>query len=322
LTRRKGISPPGGPQAVGKLTPHLLADYLPAPEPRDARKMRFVTFEFAGKPRVGVIDGEDVIDIVAADPSAPADMKSLIASGRNFAGLAAKAPASARRKRSSVKLLRPVIDPDKLICVGLNYAAHAAEGSNKVTEVPTLFVRFNSSTIAHGDPMIVPKVSSKFDYEAEIMVVIGKGGRHISKEKALDHVFGYSLFNDGSLRDFQRATTQFTAGKNFDGTGPFGPDIVTPDELPPGCKGLRIRSILNGQTMQDANTDNMIFDVATLISYISSFLTLVPGDCIATGTPDGVGFARKPPVWLKDGDTITVDVEKIGQLTNPVVNEA
>lgn len=284
--------------------------------------MRFVTFELEGKPRVGIVDKDDIIDILAADPGAPADMKALIAGGRNFAGFAAAAPASARRKRSSVKLLRPILDPDKLICVGLNYAAHAAEGTNPVAAVPTLFVRFNSSTIAHGEPMIVPKISDKLDYEAEIMVVIGKGGRHIAKAKALDHVFGYSLFNDGSVRDFQRATTQFTAGKNFDGTGPFGPDITTPDELPTGCKGLRIRSILNGRVMQDGNTDDMVFDVARLIEFASSFLTLAPGDCIATGTPDGVGFARKPPVWLKDGDSITVDVEKLGQLTNPVRNEA
>jgi acylpyruvate hydrolase len=283
--------------------------------------MRFVTFEAGGKPRVGLIDGDDVVDIVAADPSAPASMKALIASGKSFAGFAAKAPATARKKLASVKLLRPILDPDKLICIGLNYAAHAAEGANKVTEVPTLFVRFNSSTIAHGEPMVVPKVSQKLDFEAEILFVIGKGGRHIPKETALDHVFGYSLFNDGSVRDFQRATTQFTAGKNFDGTGPFGPHIVTSDELPPGAKGLRIRSLLNGSVMQDANTDNMIFDVATTIAYISSFLTLEPGDCVATGTPEGVGFARKPPVWLKPGDTIAVEVDKIGRLENPVVAE-
>lgn len=284
--------------------------------------MRFVTFEHAGEARVGLLDGEDVVDLSVAAPSAPRSLKQIIAAGGDLAGLGRSAPASARRRLDSVKLLPPIPDPGKIVCLGLNYAAHAAEGFSGVTEVPTLFLRVPTSITAHGAPMVLPKLSSDYDFEAELMLIIGRGGRHIPKERALEHVFGYSLFNDGSVRDYQRHTTQWTSGKNFDGSGPFGPHVVTADELPPGAKGLRIRSILNGRVMQDANTRDMVFDVPTTIAFVSGIMTLEPGDCIATGTPEGVGFARKPPVWLKPGDRIAVEVEGVGRLENPVVAEA
>lgn len=283
--------------------------------------MRLVTFQSAGRACVGVIDGDELIDLAAAMPGAPESLKEIIAKGVDLSLVARSASPAVRRPLSSVQLLPPIGQPGKIVCLGLNYAAHAAEGAQNVAQVPTLFLRVATSLTGHGQPMILPRVSEKLDFEAELMVIIGKGGRHIEREKALDHVFGYSLFNDGSVRDFQRATTQWTAGKNFDRTGAFGPAIVTADELPAGARGLRIRSILNGQVMQDANTENMVFDIASTIQFLSTIMTLEPGDCIATGTPEGVGFARKPPVWLKAGDVIAVEVEKVGRLENTVMVE-
>ena len=170
--------------------------------------------------------------------------------------------------------------------------------------------------------MLRPKCSEQLDYECELAIVIGKGGRHIAEADALDHVFGYTLFNDVSVRDYQRKTGQWTPGKNFDGTGPLGPCVVTADDLPPGASGLRITTRLNGETMQDSNTSDMIFSTARIIALLSEFMTLAPGDVIATGTPSGVAHARKPPTWMKDGDTVEVEVEGIGVLSNPVVDEA
>jgi 2-keto-4-pentenoate hydratase/2-oxohepta-3-ene-1,7-dioic acid hydratase in catechol pathway len=177
------------------------------------------------------------------------------------------------------------------------------------------------SLVPHGAPIVRPECSEKLDYEAELMVVIGRGGRHIPKETALEHVAGYSCFNDGSIRDYQRKSTQWTMGKNFDATGGFGPWLVTADELPPGARGLRIQSRLNGTVMQDSNTDRMIFDVATTIAILSEGMTLEPGDLIAMGTPSGVGYPRKPPVFMKPGDVVEIEIEGIGVLRNPIVAE-
>ena len=187
---------------------------------------------------------------------------------------------------------------------------------------PSFFLRVPTSLVAAGAPVIRPKCSDQLDYECELTIVIGKGGRHIPEAKALDHVFGYTLFNDVSVRDFQRKTSQWTPGKNFDGTGPLGPWIVTSDELPPGAAGLRIMTRVNGETMQDSNTSDMIFSTAKTIAYLTEFMTLEPGDIIATGTPSGVAHARKPPAWMKAGDKVEVEVEKIGVLANPIVDEA
>lgn len=221
----------------------------------------------------------------------------------------------------AVTVLPPLASPGKIICVGLNYLDHTAEGGMKQPDYPTLFARFTSSLVAHRAPIIRPIVSEKLDYEGELVVVIGKAGRHISKDNALLHVAGYSIFNDGSVRDYQLRTPQWTMGKNFDGTGAFGPCFVTAEALPPGARGLRIQTRLNGKVMQDASTDDLVFDVATLVSLISEGITLSPGDIIVSGTPAGVGAVRNPPVFMKHGDVCEVEIEGIGVLSNPIADE-
>jgi 2-keto-4-pentenoate hydratase/2-oxohepta-3-ene-1,7-dioic acid hydratase in catechol pathway len=216
----------------------------------------------------------------------------------------------------------PLVDkPSKIICLGLNYADHAAEGGHARPEYPAFFMRGASSMVGHHAPMIRPKVSDKFDYEAELAFVVGKRARHLTEQNALDYVAGYSAFNDGSLRDYQRKSTQWTIGKNFDGTGAFGPWLVTPDELPRAADGLRIQSRLNGQIMQDANTKNFLWGIVETLVLITECMTLEPGDVVITGTPAGVGYARKPPVFMKQGDIIEIEIDGIGVLSNPVVDE-
>jgi 2-keto-4-pentenoate hydratase/2-oxohepta-3-ene-1,7-dioic acid hydratase in catechol pathway len=216
----------------------------------------------------------------------------------------------------------PLVDkPSKIICLGLNYADHAAEGGHARPEYPAFFMRGPSSMVGHHAPMIRPKVSDKFDYEAELAFVVGKRARHLTEQNALDYVAGYSAFNDGSLRDYQRKSTQWTIGKNFDGTGAFGPWLVTPDELPRAADGLRIQSRLNGQIMQDANTKNFLWGIVETLVLITECMTLEPGDVVITGTPAGVGYARKPPVFMKQGDIIEIEIDGIGVLSNPVVDE-
>ncbi len=223
---------------------------------------------------------------------------------------------------SAVEVLQPLTAPGKIICVGLNYRDHANESGMQVPEYPTLFARFPSSLIPHGAPIVRPRDSDRLDFEGELVAIIGKGGRRIAQADALNHVAGYSIFNDGSIRDFQLRTPQWTMGKNFDGTGAFGPVLVTADALPPGARGLRIETRLNGQTMQKSSTEQLIFDVATLVSLISAGITLEAGDIIVTGTPSGVGAARKPPVFMKAGDVCEVEIEGIGVLRNSIVDES
>ncbi len=223
---------------------------------------------------------------------------------------------------SDVELLPPVPNPGKIICIGLNYRAHAIEGGNAIPDYPAVFMRCTTSLAAPGGTMIYPECSDKLDYEAELAVIIGKRARNVAAADALDHVAGYSCFNDGSVRDFQRKSTQWTMGKNFDGTGGFGPELVTPDELPSGAAGLRLIARLNGEIMQDSNTADMIFDVATLVAILSQAMTLEPGDVIATGTPSGVGYARTPPVFMRPGDVTEIEIEGIGILTNVVAERA
>ena len=219
---------------------------------------------------------------------------------------------------ADVTLLAPVPRPGKLICIGLNYRAHAIEGGNPIPDYPAVFLRGATSLADPDADLILPECSDKLDYEAELAVIIGKTATNVNAADALDHVAGYSCFNDGSLRDYQRKSTQWTMGKNFDRTGGFGPELVTPDELPAGASGLRIVARLNGEVMQDSDTADMIFDVAALITTLSEAMTLEPGDVIATGTPSGVGYARKPPVFLREGDRIEVEIEKIGTIVNGV----
>lgn len=287
--------------------------------------MKLMMFAKGAGASLGVVDGEALIDVAALDRALPADLQALVASGpaglSALAAALARAPASARLPLGSVKPALPFPRPGKFICVGLNYAAHAAEGGHATPTYPSFFPRFASSLIADGAAVVRPKCSIQLDYECELTIVIGKGGRHIPEADALGHVFGYTLFNDVSVRDFQRKTTQWTAGKNFDATGPLGPVVVTADALPPGGSGLRIQTRVNGQIMQDSNTSDMIFSTARTIAILSEIMTLEPGDLIATGTPSGVAHARKPPAWMKAGDRVEVEVEGIGILANPVVDE-
>ena len=255
-------------------------------------------------------------------PDFPGTLDSMIRQGNDALAAAAERLAQGPViDLASVKRLPPLPNPTKIICVGLNYADHSAESGYKLPDYPTLFARFPSSLIGHGAPILRPLASDQLDFEGELVAIIGKGGRAVSKEAATSHVIGYSVFNDASVRDFQHRTPQWTVGKNFDDTGAFGPDLVTADELPDGCRGLRIETRLNGQVVQSASTDDLVFDVATLVSVISEVCTLMPGDIIVTGTPAGVGAGRKPPLWMKPGDTCEVEIEKVGLLVNPVAQQ-
>lgn len=289
--------------------------------------MKVMTFQTARGMVLGVVDGDQVIDVSTGGAAGlPQDMLSLIEGGAAASSavkaVAAKAPASARLALASAKAALPIARPPKFVCVGLNYAEHAKEGGHAMPTYPSFFLRVDTSLIPAGAAVVRPRCSVQLDYECELVIVIGRGGRHIAEARALEHVFGYTLFNDVSVRDYQRKTSQWTAGKNFDATGPLGPHIVTADELPPGASGLRITTRVNGETMQDSNTGDMIFSTARTIAILSEIMTLVPGDMIATGTPSGVAHARKPPTWMKPGDSVEVEVEGIGVLGNPVVAEA
>lgn len=250
------------------------------------------------------------------------DLQSFLHDDAALASLAKQLASAPEFKLSDVTLLPPIPRPAKILCIGLNYQDHSKESGFEVPTYPAVFARFANSLIAHGDPIIRPNVSNLLDYECELAVVIGKGGRHIAESDALAHVAGYSVFNDGSVRDFQIKSQQWTMGKVFDATGAFGPELVTRDELPPGCSGLSIKTILNGVVLQDANTKDLIFNVAKLVSILSEAMTLTPGDVIVTGTPGGVGALRKPQIWMKPGDECTIEIERIGSLTNPVRQEA
>jgi acylpyruvate hydrolase len=287
--------------------------------------MRFATYLRAGASRLALVDGTDLIDLNDAQRQVPSDIRVALTAGIDLqaAGRAALADKAARQPFAHAMLAPVVPDPGKTICLGLNYFDHAKEGGRDKPEYPWFFFRGTSSLIAHGDAGVVPTVSSKFDYEAELAVVIGrKVPRHTREADALQYVFGYACFNDMSVRDYQKRTPQWTIGKNFDGTGALGPVLVTADELPPGAKGLKIQGRLNGRVMQDANTGDMIFSVAETIALLADVLTLEPGDVIAMGTPAGVGQARTPPVWMKAGDRFEVEIERVATLVNPIVAEA
>ncbi len=284
--------------------------------------MRLVSIEENGQPAIGITDGTSVVPLAAIAPDLPQEMNQFIAAGKTALDAAASAyanaPASASKPLSDAKLLSVVPNPSKIICLGLNYADHAKEGGHGLPEYPSLFLRTKSSLIAAGDPIVRPDCSDTLDYEAEMLLVIGKKGRNIKQADALDYVFGYSVFNDGSVREYQRKTGQWTAGKNFDDSGPAGPWIVTADELPDGAEGLKIESRLNGKTMQSSNTSNMIFTVTRTIEILSEIWTLEPGDIVAMGTPEGVGYARTPPVFMQPGDVVEIEIENIGILSNPI----
>ncbi|MGB3797787.1 MAG: fumarylacetoacetate hydrolase family protein [Alteraurantiacibacter sp.] len=249
-----------------------------------------------------------------------ADLDAQIASGK-FSTVGAAVADGEAVDDSSLTFLPPVVKPAKIICLGLNYRDHAEESGLGIPDFPVLFGRFASSLIGHGAPIVLPKVSEQLDWEAELVVVLSKGGKNIAETDALDHVAGYSVFNDASIRDYQLRTPQWTAGKNFDDTGAFGPWLVTPDEVPAGADGLKIECRVNGEVMQSSNTGNLIFTVANTIHLLSTFMTLEAGDVIVMGTPGGVGVARDPQVWMKAGDVCEVEIEGIGLLKNTVVAE-
>ena len=289
--------------------------------------MRFLSFEANGQAGIGWvkdIHATDFVNLTLAAPELPRNLKDLICTPGGLAAAdaaACKAPASSVQAMASVTMLPLIPNPGKIICMGLNYADHAKEGGNARPEYPSFFLRGNSSMVGHNQAIVRPKASTQLDYEAELAVIIGKQTRHLTAENALDCIAGYSCFNDGSIRNYQRKSSQWTIGKNFDGTGPFGPCLVTPDELPPGAAGLRIQSRLNGKVMQDANTDVFLWNVVEALRIITECMTLEPGDVIITGTPAGVGYARTPPVWMAPGDICEIEVEGVGILSNPIVDE-
>ena len=286
--------------------------------------MRFVSFRKDGENKLGVRTDAGLVDLSKVDKKFPTDLKELIAQGKGAmqrAGRAANKAKPSAIVNGRVSYLTPIQNPDKIFCIGLNYKDHAAEAGLKIPTYPVVFTRFETSFVANGQALIRPKASKHFDYEAEMVAVIGKKARNIKKSEALDYVAGYSIANEGSIRDYQMKASQWTIGKNFDKTGSIGPDFVTADELPAGAKGLDVQLRLNGKVLQETNTREMIFDVKTLVFELARAITLMPGDVILTGTGPGVGFVRKPPIFMKHGDTCEVEIEKLGVLSNPVRNE-
>jgi len=277
--------------------------------------MRYVHFMYQGQATLGVRT-EAGVRVLGHEP-----LEALLKRGVDLStyGAEAAGPVVEVGEHDYLPLLR---EPGKIVCVGLNYADHTKESPYAQPDYPTLFPRFNSSLIGHNQPLVRPKVSDTLDYEGEMAVVLKSGGRHIAKADALKHVAGYALFNEGSVREYQFKSPQWTVGKNFDDTGAFGPDLVTADELPEGGKGLLLQTKVNGKVVQSVNTSDMLFDVATIISTLSQAVTLGAGDVIVSGTPAGVGFGMNPKVYLKAGDVVEVSIEGIGSLVNPVVDEA
>jgi 2-keto-4-pentenoate hydratase/2-oxohepta-3-ene-1,7-dioic acid hydratase in catechol pathway len=271
--------------------------------------MRLATFQIdGGAPQAGVVVGDHITGLHR-------DMLSVIAAG---VPIVATGPSYAL---SAVTLLAPIPRPPKFICVGLNYRDHAREGGNAVPSIPTIFSKFSNVVIGPGQPIVLPKVSTRPDYEAEFAFVIGPGGRAIPAARAMEHVFGYTIVNDVSARDYQFGTTQWLMSKSFDTFAPTGPWIVTRDEIA-DPHALDLSLAINGEILQHSNTREMVFRIPALIEYISSVVTLEPGDIVSTGTPAGVGFARKPPRYLKSGDEVVIRIEGIGELRNPVIAES
>ena len=282
--------------------------------------MKLISFLHHNIPSYGIVQGDDVLNLTPILGAQAPDLKSLIA--HNMVDQAAKALASHKPdlKLADLHLLPVITNPNKIVCVGLNYADHVRETGRELTESPALFLRVSESQVGHGQNIVRPPESHRLDYEGEIAVIIGKGGRRISEADSWSHIAGYSCYNDGSVRDWQVSTTQWTAGKNFWRTGGFGPWMVTADEIKPDQK-MTLITRLNGQELQRATTDMMIHSIPRQIAYISTFIPLEPGDVIVTGTPAGVGFSRKPPRFMKAGDLCEVEIEGVGLLRNPIVDQ-
>ena len=284
--------------------------------------MRLITFSHNGQEQIGVRNGDNIMPVARLSPNFASDIVSLlrreqlselITTAQEFDGSGIPL--------DEIHYLPLLPRPGKIVCIGRNYAAHAAEGGAETPSYPEIFFRGATSLVAHQAPIIRPKCSDKLDFEGEFAFVVGKTCRHATLENSLEHIAGYTLFNDATIRDYQRFSTQWTIGKNFDGTGAFGPELVTRDELPDGLQGLSLVTRLNSQEMQNGRIDDLVFPVRQLIVLLSECMTLEPGDVVVTGTPSGVGFARKPPVWMKAGDEIEVEVAGLGRLRNYVQDE-
>jgi 2-keto-4-pentenoate hydratase/2-oxohepta-3-ene-1,7-dioic acid hydratase in catechol pathway len=277
--------------------------------------MKYVSFlRTDGQASYGRVLGEGIADLRAA-PAAPADLKSAIAEGT-----LATLSSAVRYPLAAVTLLPPLTNPGKIFCIGHNYESHRQETGRAKVEHPSVFLRFADTLLAHGQPIVRPRVSEHLDFEGELALVIGKAGRRIAETDALSHVFGYACFNEASIRDWQWHTSQFTPGKNFPATGAFGPWLVTPDVIA-DLASLRVTTRLNGQVVQDQPIGDMIFPIPRLIAYVSAFTPLAPGDVIVTGTPGGVGAKRTPPLWMKPGDVVEVEIGPMGVLQNSIVEE-
>lgn len=280
--------------------------------------MKVCSFRIGERTSYGLVRGDRVVDLGRLS-GMPATLRMALASAAFEAAAQTAVASTGEYALNEVTLLTPVTDPEKIICIGLNYRQHAAEGGFKIPEHPQLFARFSNTLVPPGEALLRPRISTDFDFEGELALVIGRGGRHVPREHALEHVFGYTCFNDGSVRDIQFKHS-LVAGKNFPRTGALGPWLVTTDEIPDPAR-LVLTTRVNGAQVQHKGVDDLIFDVPTIVSYVSSWTELRPGDVISTGTPEGVGFARKPPLWLKPGDTVEVEISGIGVLRNGVEAE-
>lgn len=281
--------------------------------------MKLTSFTFNGAASYGIVLDGMIVDLGAMFGSKAPDLRTALEKG--LVNPPFEVDSSAPRYPIETVTLAPVIpNPDKILCVGVNYKTHLRETGREQPDYPMMFVRFADSQIGGGEPMVRPRESVRFDFEGELAVIIGKAGRRIAAKDALKHVAGYACYNDGSVRDWQRHTTQFTAGKNFPATGAFGPWMVTSDEIPDPTV-LELVTRLNGQEVQRAGISDLVFDVPALVEYCSTFITLRPGDVIVTGTTSGVGAFREPPLWMKSGDLVEVEISGIGILSNPVVDD-
>ena len=279
--------------------------------------MKLVSFRRDGKASYGVVVDGGIVDAGRRLGASAPDLRSALGSLDKLKALAGEA---ADYPLDGVDFLPVIPNPDKIICIGINYLTHVKETGRPLPEYPMIFTRFPNSQVGHGQPMVRPPESERFDYEGELALVIGTAGRRIPASRALEHIAGYACYNDGSIRDWQRHTVQYTPGKNFERSGAFGPWLVTADEIPDPA-ALQLTTRLNGQVMQEAPTSDLIFDIPALIAYVSTFTTLYPGDVISTGTTGGVGAFREPPVWMKPGDTVEIEISGIGVLRNPIIDD-
>jgi len=280
--------------------------------------MKLATFSTAQGTSYGIVTDKGIVDLKRFVGNQYPDLKALIADDA-FSKIASYKSEAADYKQSDITFLPVIPNPDKIVCVGLNYQDHVVETGRDNTEQPAIFLRLPESQVGHRQPIVRPKESTHLDFEAEIAVIIGKSGRRISQKDSWSHIAGYSCYNDGSVRDWQRHTIQWTAGKNFARTGGFGPWMVTADEIPPNAK-MTLSCRLNGERMQHATTEQMIFKIPKIIEYVSTWTTLVPGDVLVTGTPGGVGARRTPPVWMKPGDKVEIEIDRVGILENTIAD--